>query len=157
MSIVLARYQGISEMVFYRTAKDLRKELSELLMRDKVAPKKWRHNVTYRALDHIEDMMEPMHEVNKIYPYNPELVKERKRLQGECIKHCDALWEILQGAMDTCWKQKLNAVNQEGQPTQERLALEKHLTDTIKIKRRKGYSYGRTGTDDSFGKTDRAA
>ena len=129
MSNVLVRYRGISEMAFYQNAQELRKELSNLLMRDKVVPKKWRHNVTYPALDYMRDMMALMHKANTIYTNSPELVAQRKAVQGLCIEQCDNLWELLQGAMQTCWWQKLHAVNKEGQPTQERLALEKHLDD----------------------------
>ena len=130
MSNVLARQRGISDMEFYHTADDLRTELSALLMRDNVIPKKWRHVITYRALNILQDLFDCMHEANRIYPYTPEEVTERKRLQQKCISCLDGIYEVMQNAMRNVWWQKLHAVNKEtGQPTKERLLLEKHITD----------------------------
>lgn len=129
MSNVLARKRGISEMEFYKNANEIRTQVSALLMRDKIIPKKWRHNITYRALDIIEDMMEYMHEANRIFPYTDAEADERKRIQSLCIKCNDDLWELFQGAMQNVWWQKLHSTNQEGNPTKERLALEYHLDE----------------------------
>jgi hypothetical protein len=130
MSNVLKRFQGISEMEFYHTADDLRTELSSLLYRDKVVPKKYRYNVTYAAVDAVNRMMRLMHRANRKSLYDPEEVKERRDLQQECIECLDEICEIIQYAIRNVWWQKLHAVNKEtGEPTQERLLLEKHLTD----------------------------
>ena len=130
MSNVLKRMQGISEMEFYHVADDLRTELSSLLYRDKIVPKKYRVNVTYRALDTVNHMMGLMHRANRIYPYTPEEVTKRKDLQQECIDCLDDIYETLQYAIRNVWWQKLHAVNKDtGEPTIERQHLEKHLTD----------------------------
>ena len=134
MSNVLKRFQGISEMEFYHVADDLRTELSSLLYRDKVVPKKYRVNVTYRALDTINRIMSTMHRANRIYPYTPEEVERRKALQQECIDGLDDIYETLQYAIRNVWWQKLHAVNKDtGEPTKERLLLEKHLTDILNL------------------------
>ena len=130
MSNVLKRFQGISEMEFYHTADDLRTELSSLLYRDKVVPKKYRTNVTYRAIDAVNRMMALMHKANRIYAYTPEAVSRRKALQQSCMECLDEITEVLQYAIRNVWWQKLHAVNQKtGEPTIERQHLELHLTD----------------------------
>lgn len=130
MSNVLARQRGISEMEFYHTADDLRTELHSLLYRDKVVPKKYRHSVTYAAMDAVKDMMSLMHRANRKSLYDPDEVAERRKLQQECIDRLDDIYEVMQYAMRNVWRQKLHAVDQEtGEPTKERLLLEKHLTD----------------------------
>ena len=130
MSNVLARKQGISEMEFYRTADDLRTELHSLLYRDKVVPKKYRHSVTYAVMDTIKDLMLTMRLANRKSLYDPVEVEERRKLQAHCIDDLDAIYEIMQYAVRNVWWQKLHAVNsQTGEPTKERLLLEKHLTD----------------------------
>ena len=130
MSNVLARQRGISEMEFYHTADDLRTELHSLLYRDKVVPKKYRHSVTYAAMDAVKDMMSLMHRANRKSLYDPDEVAERRKLQQECIDRLDDIYEVMQYAMRNVWWQKLHVVNQEtGEPTKERLLLEKHLTD----------------------------
>lgn len=129
MSNVLARKRGISEMEFYGTAENIRTELSSLLFRDKALPKKYRASVTYPALAAVNRMMALMHKANRIYPYTPEEVAERKRLQQECIDCLDEVYEILQFAIRNVWWQKLHAANPKtGEPTIERQHLEYHLT-----------------------------
>lgn len=130
MSNVLARKRGISEMEFYHTADDLRTELHSLLYRDKIVPKKCRHSVTYAALDAVNDMILLMHRANRKSLYIPKEVDERRELQQQCLDKIDDIYEILQYAIRNVWWQKLHAVNREtGEPTKERLLLEKHLTD----------------------------
>lgn len=129
MSNVLARKRGISEMAFYSNAEELRTELSSLLFRDKIIPKKYRASVAYAALDAVNQMMALMHKANRIYPYTPEEVEKRKDLQQECVDCLDTIYEIMQYAMRNVWWQKLHAVNQKtGEPTVERQHLEYHLT-----------------------------
>jgi len=127
MSNVLFRMQGISEMEFYRNAVKLRTVMSAFLMRDKVVPKKWRYQITNKALDHVSCMIECMHLANRIYPYTPAEVERRRALQDRCLEYCDLIGEVMQNGIDNVWWQKLHAVNAEGEPTQERIKLENHL------------------------------
>ncbi len=116
-------------MAFYSTAEDLRTELSSLLFRDKIVPKKYRASVAYAALDAVNHMMALMHKANRIYPHAAEDVEKRRDLQQECIDCLDTVYEILQYAIRNVWWQKLHAVNQKtGEPTIERQHLEFHLT-----------------------------
>lgn len=130
MSNVLARKRGISEMEFYANAVKLRTELNSLLYRDKIVPKKYRHSVTYAAMDAIEDMMSLMHRANRKSLKKPSEVEERRKLQQACIERLDDLYEVMQYAMNDVWREKLHAVNREtGEPTKDRLLLEKHIED----------------------------
>ena len=130
MSNVLARQRGISEMEFYHAADDLRIELHSLLYRDKVVPRKYRHSVTYAAMDAVRRMMALMHEANRKSLYSPKEVEERRELQQQCIGCLDEIYEVMQYAMRNVWWQTLHAVNKEtGEPTKERVLLEKHITD----------------------------
>lgn len=133
MSEVLKRKQGISEMEFYRNADNLRTELSAFLMREKVVPSKWRHLITDRALDHIEDMMEYMHDANDIFPFDPDELKERKRLQQCCISCCHKIGEVMQNAIRNVWWETLHATNDKGEPTVKRLNLEFHLSEISRM------------------------
>ena len=123
MSNVLARFRGISEMEFYKVADDLRTELSTFLMNDKNVPKKWRAVISYPIIDLVQLMFDCMTDANSIYPYTPELVEERKRLQQMRIRCCDKIFERLQHAMRVVWWDRLH----RDETSPERRRLEYHL------------------------------
>lgn len=112
MSNVLARKRGISEMEFYNNAREIRAELTRLLMNEKIVPKRWRPVFTYPTIDLIKQLFSCMVQANGIYPYKPEQVEERKRLQQYCIGYCEDIFDQLQYMIETLNYQEINTENQ---------------------------------------------
>lgn len=103
MSNVLERHRGVSEMEFYRTAVEIRHELTTFLMREKNVPKRWRSIYTYPIINLVQAQIDLIVKANNIYPFNAEQVEERKAIQQSCIDYCDLIFERLQSLMADLW------------------------------------------------------
>lgn len=100
MSSVLARKRGLSEMEFYRVAVDIKLKYPNVIMNENIVPKRWRpwYMTTINAA--LDSMMEYILAANRIYPYHPEEVTERKRLQQLALIKLDVLDDKLQELVD---------------------------------------------------------
>ena len=103
MSNVLERHRGMSEMEFYRTATEIRHELTTFLMREKNVPKRWRSIYAYPIINLVQAQIDLILDANDIYPYKTEQVEERKAKQQMCIDYCDRIYERLQAMMQDLW------------------------------------------------------
>jgi hypothetical protein len=111
MSNVLERHRGISEMEFYRTAINIRHELTTFLMREKNVPKRWRSIYAYPIINASQAQIDLIVKANNIYPFKEEQVEERKHLQQGCIDYCDIIFERLQALMQDLWWDMLHRDN----------------------------------------------
>ena len=122
MSSVLARYRNISEMEFYENMNKIQKEFYDLLM-GKSTPKKCKYTHVLPTMTAIEEALDCMVKANNIYPYEQELLDEKKELQNNCIRICDVLYRRLQSMINTVWYQKLH----QAEDCKSRQMLEKRI------------------------------
>lgn len=109
MSSVLARKRGISDMEFYRSAKELRSILTRAVMNENIVPKRWRPVFTFPLIELLRQLIHHIRAANKVYPYKPVLVDERKRLQSLAIVDCDYIDDELQYLLETLYMGKIDA------------------------------------------------
>jgi hypothetical protein len=108
MSNVLERFRGLSGMEFYTNACNMRREIEYFLMNEKNVPKRHRSNYSYPIINSVNAMIDAVVLANKIYPYTPERVNDKKDLFQQAIDYIDIIYERFQGAMQDMWWQVLH-------------------------------------------------
>jgi hypothetical protein len=96
-------------MEFYKAAEELRTTLTKALMNDNIVPKRWRPIFTFPILEMLKDLFGHIITANNIYPYSPESVAERKRIQLYAISDCERIDDMLYYLLVTLYQGKITA------------------------------------------------
>ena len=109
MSNVLSRFRKISEWEFYRTASELRVKLARALMSDRIVPKHWRMVISIPAIERANLMIDHIRAAFNIYPYNADLLAEKRLLQQAAINDLDGIDDKLQFLLDIQYYGQIDA------------------------------------------------
>jgi hypothetical protein len=101
---VLKNKRGISQLEFYNTARTLRKDVTNLLLRDLGVKKAGRGGFPQWIIDRfrdniiilLRDLMWAITAANTIYPTTHDELAERRRYQNLAIVHCERLFQEFQ-------------------------------------------------------------
>ncbi len=100
LSNVYRRKRSESEMEFYNTAIELRKQITKLCMREKVFPKRYRFVYSIPIIELARDMTQNTTFANSIYPTNQSEAELRRTYQIQAIGCCEALLQEFQYAYE---------------------------------------------------------
>ena len=100
MSNVYKRHRAASEMEFYNTAMELRKEITRLCLNEKYFPKRSRNFYALPIFTLVQAMTQNITFANSIFPGSAAEAAERARYQTLAICACEALLQEFQYAYD---------------------------------------------------------
>lgn len=100
---VIANKRGLSDMQFYKTARDLRNKISLELIPEIEKSNLYdilKNKIINSLLNCIFDIMKFITRANSIYPTSIEEVQKRKLLQVDAISICEHLYELFEYIID---------------------------------------------------------